>query len=51
MIVHRRITKKFQLKVKKVQFFHERPFLQKKIPKIVSMGLHKKNMKITKLET
>ena len=50
MVVHRRITKKYKLKVKKVQFLYEIQFLQKKIPVIVSVGLHKKNMKKTKLE-
>ena len=39
-----------KLKVIKVNIVYERPFLQEEIPKILSIDIHKKNMKETKFE-
>ena len=45
MVVHRKDIKKQNVKVKKVYFSYERPFLEKKISKIAKNASHKTDMK------
>ena len=49
MVVHRKDTAKYYFKVKKLCIPYEKPFLHKKILKIVSMGSNKKDIKNLKL--
>ena len=44
MVVHRKDTARRKFKVEKSRNFSERSFLQKKIMKIVLIGVHKKDM-------